>query len=102
MVPLLADTLAAVYVAAGFAFAAVYVPSVRRMLRDDAATAHSHSLPAELAWTLCRLVSLTYVAAVAGEPLIALTVSLDLTGRITVLAVIARAQSRCAHRLPRA
>jgi hypothetical protein len=94
MTSLLNDLLSAGYLASGFCIAAVYVPRVRKMLRDDAATALSHSLPAELLWTLCRVVAFAYVAAVAAQPLIALSVGLDLAGRAVVLAVIARARAR--------
>src|SRR5690348_4386660 len=82
------DIFSAGYVAAGFAFSAMYVPRVRTMLRDQAATARSHSLTVESLWTLCRTVSLAYVATVACDPLISLTVSLDLLGRFAMLTVI--------------
>lgn len=99
MTPLINDFLSAGYLASGFCVAAVYVPRVRRMLCNDAATALSHSLPAELLWTLCRVVAFAYVAAVAAEPLIALSVGLDLAGRAVVLFVIARAHARRPQRM---
>jgi hypothetical protein len=93
--PFLAELLSASYLVSGLAFAAVYVPRVRRMLVDDRATTRSHSLCAEALWTLCRLVTLAYVAVVAGQPLITLSVSLDLAGRLAMLAVLLRARARC-------
>ena len=94
MIPSLAELLSASYLVAGLAVAAVYVPRVRRMLADEVATARSHSLRAETLWTLCRLVTLAYVAAVASQPLITLSVSLDLAGRVVMLAVLMRARAR--------
>ncbi len=95
MTPSLIDLLSATYLVAGLAFAAVYVPRVRRMLVDDLATARSHSVCAEALWASCRLVTLAYVAAVAQQPLITLSVSLDLAGRLAMLAVVLRARTRC-------
>jgi hypothetical protein len=93
--PSLTDLLSASYLCAGLVVAAVYVPRVRRMLADDQATAASHSICAEALWTLSRLVTLAYVAAVAGQPLITLSVSLDLAGRVAMLIVLFRARARC-------
>lgn len=95
VIPSLTDLLSASYLAAGLAVAAVYVPRVRCMLADDQATARSHSLGAEVLWTLCRLITLAYVAAVAQEPLITLSVGLDVTGRVAMLFVLVRARTRC-------
>lgn len=95
MIPSLTDLLSVSYLIAGFAFAAVYVPRVRRMLDDDLATARSHSVCAEALWALCRLVTLAYVATVAAQPLISLAVSLELAGRLAVLIVLLRARARC-------
>lgn len=95
MTPSLTDLLSASYLVAGFAFAAVYVPRVRRMLADDLATARSHSVCAEALWAICRLVTLAYVAAVAEQPLITLSVSLDLAGRFAMMVVLLRARARC-------
>lgn len=94
MNPLLADSISVCYLASGFGVAAVYVPRIRRMLRDEGATATSHSLFAEFLWAVCRLVSLAYVALVALQPLITLVVGLDVLGRVVMVAVIARARSR--------
>lgn len=96
--PSLIELLSASYLAAGLAVAAVYVPRVRCMLADDHATARSHSLGAETLWTLCRLITLAYVAAIAQQPLITLSVGLDVAGRVAMLIVIVRARTRC--RLP--
>lgn len=95
MIPSLTDFLSASYLIAGLTFAAVYVPRVRCMLTDDLATTRSHSFCAEALWTLCRLVTLAYVAAVAAQPLITLSVSLDLAGRVAMLVVLVRARARC-------
>jgi hypothetical protein len=95
VIPSLDDVLSASYFIAGLAFAAAYVPRVQRMLVDDLATARSHSIGTEVLWTLCRLVTLAYVAAVAGQPLITLSVGLDLAGRLAMLAVLLRARVRC-------
>jgi hypothetical protein len=89
------DLLSASYLVAGLAFAAVYVPRIRCMLSDDWATARSHSVCAETLWALCRLVTLVYVATVAEQPLITLSVGLDCAGRAALLVVLLRARVRC-------
>jgi hypothetical protein len=83
------------YLVSGFVVAAAYGPKLRAMRADLQATARSHSLASETLWTLCRLVSLAYVASIARDPVIGLIVALDLSGRFAIVVTVIRA-----HRSP--
>lgn len=84
--------LSTAHAASGLLFAACYLPHIVCMVRDLVATARSHSLSSELLWTLCREVSLLYVAMVAQQPLISLVVALDLLGRISCVLIVVHAR----------
>jgi hypothetical protein len=86
--------LSACYVVTNVAFSVMYVPRLRRILRDEAAAVHANSLASEVFWLLCRFVAIAYVGSVAQQALIASTILLDIVGRTAVVAALLRARAR--------
>ncbi|WP_427913402.1 hypothetical protein ACPWT1_00010 [Ramlibacter sp. MMS24-I3-19] len=88
------EVLPAAYLLTNLAFSVMYVPRLRRILRDEAAAVRANSLPSEVFWLLCRFVAIAYVGSVAQQVLIASTIVLDILGRTAVVAVLVRARVR--------
>lgn len=86
--------LPACYLLTNLAFSVMYVPRLRRILRDEAAAVQANSLPSEVFWLLCRFVAIAYVGSVVQQALIASTIVLDILGRTAIVAVLVRARVR--------
>lgn len=86
--------LSVCYVGTNLAFSVMYVPRLRRIVRDEAAALQANSLPSEVFWLLCRFVAIAYVGSVAQQDLIAATILLDILGRTAVVALLWRARLR--------
>lgn len=89
-----ATALPACYLLTNLAFSVMYVPRLRRILRDEAAAVQANSLASEVFWLLCRFVAIAYVGSVAQQVLIASTIVLDIVGRTAIVAVLVRARVR--------
>jgi hypothetical protein len=83
--------LSAGYLVSGFVMAGIYLPQLVRGWRYPHATAIAQSFSSWMVWAACRAVALLYGCLVIGDPLFILAVSLDLLGRLAVLAVLLRA-----------
>jgi hypothetical protein len=86
--------LSVCYLLNNLAFSVMYVPRLRRILRDEAVGLHANSLLSEVFWLMCRFVAIAYVGSAAQQLLIAGTILLEIIGRTAVVALLWRARIR--------